>query len=264
MITYKTEQEFNTMRYAGANLNSIFLFLSKELDSFKHGLEIDYFVEDKIRELGGDPIFKGYQGFPASCCISINDLAFHGVPSTTMFREGDVISIDIGLSMEGLCVDSSRTYIYIKPKSQKDLDLIFISIKILNKAIEKIQIGKQIGIVSHTIEKEVFKRGLDVVKEFTGHGIGYNLHESPTVYNYGDARSGVNIIQGMAFCIEPCITRGNAKIRRSGDWGVYIDDGSTSVHIEDTIIISEKGIQNITEGAYINQACIDYIAKTRR
>ena len=136
MVTYKTEQEFNTMRYAGRALNSIFLFLSQELERFKNGIEIDYFVEEKIRQLGGEPIFKGYQGFPSACCISINDQAFHGIPSTTMFRQGDVISIDIGLSMEGLCVDSSRTYIYIKPNSQKDLDLIFISIKILIKAIE--------------------------------------------------------------------------------------------------------------------------------
>jgi methionyl aminopeptidase len=193
------------------------------------------------------PAFLGYNGFPAAACVSINEEVVHGVPrDDRIIQEGDIVSVDCGVNYKGHFTDACRT-VAVSDVDKDILNLINSTEEALNKGIQKAQVGARIGDISNAIQKHVERRGLKVHLEFTGHGIGFNLHQLPCIPNYGPSGRGEIIREGMCLAIEPVIFMGNtaSHVLKDG-WTVVSRDSGLSAHFEDTIIVTSVGPEVIT------------------
>ena len=242
MIIIKSEQEIQLMRESG----KVTGYILKELEDFiKPGITtkaINDHVEEIILKNGMTPTFKGYAGYPAAVCASINEEVVHGIPSADRFlEEGDIISIDIGSTHKGYVSDAARTYAVGKI-SEDNQRLIDTAKAGFFSALEFCRPGCRLSDIGHAVQEYCEGFGYGVVRELTGHGIGTSLHQDPEVLNYGKAGHGYKLKAGMAICIEPMITLGKRYIEQLSDgWTIVTRDGLPAAHYENTILITEDG-----------------------
>ena len=247
MISIKSEEEIKIMTEGGKILAGIMKELEKRVRPGITTKELDRVAETLILKSGGKPSFKGYQGFPATLCTSINEEIVHAVPSQRKLREGDIISLDLGLYYKGFHNDMAITLPVgrISPEAQR---LIRVTKKALKRGIKKAKPGNTFGDIGNTIQRYVESQGFNVVRELCGHGIGKEIHEEPQVLNYGKRKSGPKIKEGMTFCIEPMVTVGEWKLKKSKDGYSFVTaDGSLSAHFEHTVVVTKNGCQVLTE-----------------
>jgi methionyl aminopeptidase len=206
--------------------------------------DLDAMAEREIRAAGAVPAFKGYKGYPASICASINDQVVHGIPSTSrVLRDGDIISIDLGAKLDGFYGDSAVT-VGVGKISSKASELLRVTEESLWKAIDAVRPGARISDIGHAVQKHVEEHGFSVVREFVGHGIGSELHEEPQIPNYGAPGRGPRLTEGMVLAIEPMVNAGAAGVKVLKDgWTAVTEDGSLSAHFEHTVAVTADGVE---------------------
>ena len=247
MIYYKSRREIEIMREAGLILAATRLELERHLRPGISTYELDQIAEKFILSKNAKPSFKGYGGFPGSICASVNEEVIHGIPSKKrVLKDGDIISIDIGVELRGYHADSAWTYA-IGEVDSKVLKLMEISEEALYQGLAMAKPGNRVGDISHAIESFIKPHGYGIVKEFTGHGIGKSLHEDPHVPNYGQAGTGPLLSEGMTICIEPMVNLGTENIKILEDeWTVVTTDKLPSAHFEHMIVITKDGYEILT------------------
>ena len=210
-------------------------------------LEIDTAVRKFIESQGAKPSFLGYGGFPGSACISVNDEVIHGIPSNLVLKEGDIVSVDVGAYIDGFHGDCAATFPCGKI-SEEAARLIAVTEQSFWEGMKFARFGYRIGDISHAIQKYVEDNGFSIVRDFVGHGIGAQLHESPEVPNFGTHGRGIRLMPGMTLAIEPMINAGHYDVKVMPDgWTVLTKDGSLSAHFEHTIVITPDGPQIMTK-----------------
>lgn len=203
--------------------------------------QLDQAAEKFIRSQGAVPSFKGYRGFPGSICASPNSLVVHGIPGDVELAEGDIISVDIGVTLDGWVADGACTFAVgdIDPETARMLAATEAS---LFDAVEQAQPGNRVGDISHAVQERVEASGFSVIRTLVGHGIGRDMHEDPQIPNYGPAGKGPKLKEGMVLAIEPMVNVGGPGVHMASDgWSVYTDDGSQSAHFEFTVAVTENG-----------------------
>lgn len=246
MIVLKSAKELERMRKAGWIVREAHREVQKAIRPGVTTKELDRIADQVIRRHGAVPSFKGYNGFPGSICTSINDELVHGIPGTRVLREGDIISIDIGAQYEGYHGDSAWTYPVgrISEAAQK---LLRVTEESLYRGLAKAVPGARIGDISHAIQSYVEAEGFSIVREYVGHGIGRELHEEPSVPNFGPPGRGLRLKPGMTLAVEPMVNEGSRHVRTLNDnWTVVTVDGSLCAHFEHTIAITEEGHEILT------------------
>ncbi len=248
MIQIKSQREIELMRKAGHILEMTRQMLAEHVKPGISTHQLDQLAENFIVHLGATPSFKGYHGFPGSICTSVNEVVVHGIPSVKkILHEGDIITLDFGVNYKGYHADSATTYPVgqIKPEIKKLLD---VTEKALYVGLEKAKPGNHVSDISHAIESFVKPHGYGIVEEFTGHGIGRELHEEPYVPNFGKANLGPILKPGMTFCVEPMINLGTKRIKVLTDnWTTVTTDHKPSAHFEHMIVITETGYEILTK-----------------
>lgn len=248
-IRMKSEREFELMRKAGRIVAKLWKELEGEVKPGVTTAKLDQIAEKFIRSQGGEPAFKGYYGFPATICASVNDEVVHGIPGKRVLEDGDIVGIDTGAKVGGFYSDAARTYAVGKVNAVKR-KLIDAARESLDKGLAEVEPGKRIGDISSAVQKCVESHGFDVVRQYVGHGIGLELHEEPQVPNFGKAAQGPKIEVGMALAIEPMVNAGTYKVYLCEDgWTVKTTDGKPSSHFEDTVLVTAKGIEIVTRDA---------------
>ena len=246
MITLKSKREIELLKEAGHIVYLTHQYLRPHIKAGIKTKELDSLAEKFIRSKGATPSFKGYEGFPSTLCISINDEVVHGFPSERVLKEGDIISIDIGACYKGYHGDSAWTYT-VGEASDDAKYLLEHTEKALYEGIKQAKVGNRIGDISYAVEKYATEHNLGVVKELVGHGVGTSVHESPDVPNYGTKGTGPKIRDGMVIAIEPMLTLGSPDIYvEDNDWTVKTEDSSLSAHFEHTIAITNEGVIILT------------------
>lgn len=246
MMNVKSDTELEYMRSAGKVVADTLAMIEKVIKPEITTAEIDRLAEEFIRSQGAIPSFKGYGGFPASICTSINDVVIHGIPKNTMLKEGDIISVDCGAILNGYHGDAARTF-PVGNISKEAQHLIDVTKQSFFKGIEKAIIGNRLTDISAAVQKHAESHGYSVVRDFVGHGIGKSMHEDPQVPNYGVAGKGPKLVHGVVLAIEPMINMGTHKVRVMPDgWTVVTADGKLSAHYENTIAITNNGVEILT------------------
>jgi len=248
LIQIKSQREIELMREAGRILELTRQMLKEHIKPGISTHHLDQLAENFITHLGATPSFKGYHGFPGSICASINEVVVHGIPSTKkILQEGDIITLDFGVNYKGYHADSATTYPVgeIKPEIQKLLD---VTEKSLYVGLDQAKPGNRVSDISHAIEAFVKPYGYGIVEEFTGHGIGRELHEEPFVPNFGKPNQGPILKPGMTFCVEPMINLGTKRVKVLMDnWTTITVDHKPSAHFEQMIVITETGYEILTK-----------------
>ena len=213
--------------------------------------ELDEFAERRVRGAGAVPAFKGYHGFPATLCTSVNEEVIHGIPSARALTEGDIVSIDIGVLLDGFYGDAAIT-VPLRPIDSRVAELLRVTEESLYRGIEQARVGARVSDIGHAVQQHVEAHGFSVVREFVGHGVGTALHEEPQVPNYGPAGRGPRLAEGMTLAIEPMVAMGRAavKVLRDG-WTAVTKDRSLAAHFEHTVAITAGGpvIMTVPNGA---------------
>ncbi len=234
------------MRRAGAVVARTLDMVGNEIRPGMTTGELDKLIEDFIRSEGAEPAFKGYRGFPASACISIDEEVVHGIPGDREMKEGEIVSIDVGSIVDGFHGDSARTYA-VGETSEEKLRLLEYTQKSLMSAIDKAQKGSKLGQISATVQKVAEEQGFGVVRDLVGHGIGRELWEEPHVPNFGSPSAGPVLDCGMVVAIEPMVNMGTYEVRTMPDgWTVVTADGQPSAHFEHTVAITDIGPDILT------------------
>jgi methionyl aminopeptidase len=247
MIILKSRNEIEKMMRSGRLLAQVFELLEGYIKPGVTTEELDRICEDYIRSHGAQPSFKGYRGFPASICTSINEQVVHGIPGARVMESGDLVSVDVGLVLDGYHADSARTYI-CGDSSPDAVRLIEITQEALMRGIEQAVVGNRVSDISHAIQSYVEAAGYSVVRDFVGHGIGRNMHEDPQVPNFGAPGFGPRLKEGMTLAIEPMVNTGIHEVAVLSDsWTVVTVDGSLSAHFEHTIAITRNGPEVLTK-----------------
>lgn len=248
MVNIKSSTDLAKMRQAGLIAGRALKLAGESIKAGMTTKALDKIVHDYIISCGAKPSFLGYGGFPASACISINNEVIHGIPShKKRIAEGDIVSVDVGAYYKGFHGDTCATFACgkISDEAQKLLDVTKAS---LYEGIAAAKVGARLGDVSHAVEEYCSSRGYGIVRNYTGHGVGRNLHEEPEVPNFGRAGHGPRIVAGMTFAIEPMINQKGDGVRVLGDgWTVVTANGSLSAHFEHTIAITPDGPVILTE-----------------
>ena len=247
MIHIKTDLELEIMANGGKILAGIMKKLENEVKPGIKTMELETLAERLILESGGTCSFKGYDGFPACLCVSINEQVIHGIPSNRILKQGDMISLDLGIYHQGFHSDMARTLAVGKVGSLAE-KLIKVTKEALSEAIKYAQPGNSFGDIEWATQNYVESQGFNVVRQFCGHGIGKELHEDQQILNFGQKRTGPKIKQGMVFCIEPMVTVGNWQLEQSADGFAFETiDKSLSCHFEDMVAITKNGRQILTK-----------------
>jgi methionyl aminopeptidase len=240
------------MRQAGRIVAEVLNILIKQVKPGMKTKELDIIAGREVARLGGKPSFKGYRGFPANLCVSVNDEIVHGIPGERSLREGDIVSLDMGATFNGFQGDAAVTVGVgeISPQARK---LMVTTEGVLKAGIAAARSGARLGDISATIQSYAESRGYSVVREYTGHGIGRELHEEPQIPNFGQAGTGPVLKKGMTLALEPMVNVGDWRTRVGDDrWTVFTADGSLSAHFEHTIAITDGEAEILTsrEGVY--------------
>lgn len=246
MINIKSAKEIEIMRIAGKVVAETHEVLKEVIKPGITTKELDIIAEEYIRKCGALPAFKGYYGFPASICTSINSQVVHGIPGNVVLKDGDIVGIDIGAIYEGYVGDAARTH-GIGTISSDAQRLIKVTEESFFAGIECAREGYRLSDISHNIQKYVEAHGYSVVRDLVGHGIGKQMHEDPQIPNYGLAGRGPRLAAGMALAIEPMVNQGKYAVKTLSDgWTVLTADGSLSAHYENTIIITKDAPELLT------------------
>lgn len=238
-ITIKTEEQIEKMRVAGQILARLDEILRAEIKPGVSTKHLDAIAEEYIRSQGAVPSFKGYSGFPASICASINEEVVHGIPSHRTLRDGDIISIDMGSYINGYHGDCARTY-GVGEISEKDKKLIEITRQSFFEGIKYARAGCHLHEIGAAVQKYVEANGFGVVRDYVGHGIGRNMHEDPAIPNYRQIGRGPKLLKGMVLAVEPMVTTGSYDVRVLDDgWTAITADGLNAAHYENTLVITD-------------------------
>jgi methionyl aminopeptidase len=249
MIVRKSAAEIAGMERAGAVVAGTIALLGELAQPGITTGELDRLAEDFIREHGGVPTSKGYRGFPAATCISPNSMVVHGIPGAHRVEEGDLISVDVGVTLDGLVADSAYTFAIgeVDPQIQRLLD---VGKAALAAGIDQARAGNRVGDISHAVQQVVEGAGFSVVRSLVGHGVGRSYHEEPQIPNFGEPGRGPQLQPGMTLAIEPMITAGSADVYLHGDeWSISTQDGSMAAHFEHTVAVTEQGPPRILTAA---------------
>ena len=242
-----TPAEIVLMKKAGELTRDALNYVETLIKPGVSTLELDKYVEKYIIDRGGIPSFLNYEGFPNSICASVNEMVVHGIPSDEIIlKEGDIISIDVGVIYKGYNGDAARTFPVGKISPQKER-LIRITEECFFEGIKHLKVGERLGKLSHAIQQHAEKNGYSVVRELVGHGIGKKMHEPPNVPNYGRETDGPIVTKNSCIAIEPMINMGKKEIGMLRDgWGIVTRDGLPSAHYENTVLITEEGVEILT------------------
>ena len=246
MIIKKTPEEIDRMAAAGSVLVRTMNLLSAKIRPGVTTKELDQAAERFIRSQGATPAFKGYRGFPGSICASPNSMIVHGIPGPYKLAKGDILSVDIGVVLDGWVADAARTFPVgpISPVAQKLLDVTEQSLMV---AVPACAAGNRLGDIGHAVQQHVEGAGLSVVRSLVGHGIGRDMHEEPQIPNYGQPGTGVALEEGMVLAVEPMVNMGGPEVETLSDgWTAVTKDGSLSAHFEHTIAVTEDGPEILT------------------
>jgi methionyl aminopeptidase len=246
VIIVKSPREIALMRQAGAIVAEVLNTLKRHCIVGISTKELDEIAEDIILRQGAIPSFKGYGGFPATICASVNDTLIHGIPSGYRLKEGDLVKIDVGANYRGYHGDAARTYI-VGHGSPLTTKLTQVTEQAFFEALKFVKPGNHLGDISHAIQRYVESHGFSLPRDYTGHGIGSDLHEDPAIPNYGFAQQGPILRQGMALAIEPMVNAGRHETKVLADgWTVKTIDGKLCAHYENTIVVTESGYDILT------------------
>ena len=242
MIVCRSAAELERLRDAGRLVGEVLAELAAAVSPGVSTADLDALAEKRIAKAGATPAFKGYHGYPATICASINDEVIHGIPSgRRVLQEGDIISIDVGASLDGYFGDSAIT-LPVGQVSERAAALLRVTEEALYKAIERARPGNRISDIGHEVQQHVEAYGFSVVREFVGHGIGQRMHEEPQVPNYGEPGRGPRLAEGMVLAIEPMVNAGKAAVKVLADgWTAVTKDGSLSAHFEHTVAVTADG-----------------------
>lgn len=254
VIRLKTEREIEIIKQSSLIVGKTLAEVAKYINVGVKSKTIEKIAEEFILDNGGIPSFKGYRGFPAAVCISVNDVVVHGIPGQYEFRDGDIVAVDCGVKKSGFHADYAYTFLIgnvpdaVRKLCERTKESLYLG-------IEKAKIGNRVGDISFEIQSYVEKYGYSVVREMIGHGIGRNIHEKPDVPNFGNKGNGARIKRGMVFCIEPMINLGRKEIHTDRDgWTARTIDGLPSAHYEHMVAIREKGTEVLSTYDYIEEA----------
>jgi methionyl aminopeptidase len=241
VIIRKSRREIEKMAAAGEVVAEVLERIGELIEPGITTAELDRAAEELIRGRGGAPTFKGYRGFPASICTSPNSMVVHGIPGPYVLEDGDVISIDVGVTKGGFVADSAYTFAVgeAPPETQRLLDACQAA---LRAGIAEARVGNRIGDISEAVQRATEEAGFSVVRTLVGHGVGRSMHEEPQIPNFVGRSPGPELALGMTLAIEPMITAGGSDVYLADDgWSIYTDDGSLAAHFEHTVAISEEG-----------------------
>lgn len=246
MIVIKSRADIEKMRAAGKILAKTLRLVSQEIAPGKTPKQLNDLAHRLITEAGGTPSFLGYRHYPAATCISVNEVVVHGIPDDTPLREGDIISLDFGVYLDGFHADSAWTFPVgkISPENQR---LLNVTRESLYQGIAKAKAGATTGDIGAAVQKYVESNGYSIVRDLVGHGIGRNLHEDPSVPNYGKPGKGDKLKEGATICIEPMVNAGTWRVESDSDgWTMRTADGKNSAHFEHTVVITKNGAEILT------------------
>ncbi|MBU0570998.1 MAG: type I methionyl aminopeptidase [Candidatus Omnitrophica bacterium] len=247
MTIITSKSEIRKIRDSGKVIKDIFVWLENAICAGVATGELDRKIETIIRKSGGSPAFKGYKGFPATICASINNVVVHGIPSDkNVLKDGDIISVDVGVRKNGYFTDAARTF-GVGDLSDEARDLIRVTKKCLAEGVRFAVAGNRVSDISNAIEKDVRKSAYKEVRSFVGHGVGKDLHEPPEVPNWGRKGEGPVLKEGLILAIEPMVNVGvrEVKVMKDG-WTAVTEDGKLSAHFEDTIIVGKERAETLT------------------
>lgn len=247
MIIRKSAQEIEGMARAGELVHETLQLCAEVLEAGMTMLELDRIAEEHIRAHGGVPTSKGYKGFPAALCLSPNSMVVHGIPTDYRAQEGDLISVDLGITLNGLVADSAVTLPVgeIDPEAQRLLDVCQDA---LAAGIDQARIGNRLSDISHAVQVVVEEAGFSVVRSLVGHGVGRSYHEDPQIPNYGPPGRGPLLQEGMTLAIEPMITAGAPDVYvHEDDWSISSVDDSLAAHFEHTVALTQEGPRILTK-----------------
>jgi methionyl aminopeptidase len=246
MIIRKSQEEIDGMARAGEVVVDTLTMIGEELRPGVSMLELDRLAEEYIRDRGGVPTSKGYRGYPATLCISPNAMIVHGIPTEYRAKEGDLVSVDLGVTLDGLIADSAYTFGVgeISDDAQRLLD---VCQEALAAGIEQARVGRHVSDIGHSIQTVVEGGGFSVVRSLVGHGVGRAYHEDPQIPNFGAPGRGPELLPGMTLAIEPMINAGGPEVVMHADeWSISSADGSLSAHFEHTVAVTEEGPRVLT------------------
>jgi methionyl aminopeptidase len=253
MVYYKTLEEIELIRKSSLLVGKTLAEVARELAPGVTTEKLDKIAEAFILDNGGVPAFKGYEGFPATLCISCNAEVVHGIPGKYELREGDLISVDCGVLMNDFYGDSAYTF-GVGQVSAEVQKLMKVTKESLLRAIEFAKPGQRLGDISYAVQIHAEQNGFSVVRELVGHGIGRNLHESPEVPNYGGRGRGMLLKEGLVLAVEPMINMGRKEVKKSKDnWTIITSDGKPSAHYEHTIAITKNGVDVLSSFDFVEQ-----------
>jgi len=246
MIVVKTKDQIDKMRKAGRVVAAVLQLMSESIRPGVTTAYLDRLAEEEIVRRGATPAFKGYRGYPATICASVNEEVIHGIPGDRVLAEGDIIGIDVGAVVDGYCGDAAATF-PVGAISQESERLISTTREALEVAIKTCKVGKRIGDISHAVQSYVEAQGYSVVRDFVGHGIGRNMHEDPQVPNFGLPGTGPRLRPGLTIAIEPMVNEGTFEVEvLANEWTVVTSDRKRSAHFEHTVLITDDGPEILT------------------
>ena len=247
MIVRKSADEIETMARAGRVVAETLALMGETIRPGISTGELDELAEELIRSRGGVPTFKGYRGFPASICASPNDMVVHGIPGGYRVEEGDLLTVDVGVTLEGFVADSAYTFA-VGEVGEEAERLLAVCQAALAAGIAEARDGNYVGDISAAVQRVTEEAGFSVIKSLVGHGVGRSMHEEPQVPNYGRPGRGPKLATGMTIAIEPMITAGGEEVVvADDDWSISTVDGSLSAHFEHTVAVTENGPRILTE-----------------
>lgn len=247
MVIIKSPREIALMKEAGRVVGLVFKTLEEKIHPGMSTLDIDAIVEKTMLDNNCTPAEKDYYGYPASACVSVNDVLVHGIPSSkVILKEGDIVSVDIVATYKGYMADACRTYKVgtVSPRAER---IVRVTKEAFFEALKLVKPGNYIGDISHRVQEYVESNGYNVSRDYTGHGIGSHMHEDPSIPNYGKAGTGVKLEPNMTICIEPMVLEGRKDTRVLPDgWTAKSKDGKLTAHYENTVVVTESGYEIIT------------------
>ena len=246
-VELKSAEELERMRRAGRIVAGLLKLMEKEAGPGVSTRRLDEIAEDFIRSYGAEPAFKGYYGYPASICASVNEEVVHGIPGRRVLDQGDIVGIDVGVKLDGFFSDAARTF-PIGVTDSESRRLIDVTREAMNRGIEQALEGRRLGDISWAVQSYAEQNGLSVVRDFVGHGIGRNLHEDPQLPNFGKPNQGLTLARGMALAIEPMLNLGSFQVEILSDgWTVVTKDRKRSGHFEQTVFVGKDRPEIVTE-----------------
>jgi methionyl aminopeptidase len=251
MIIRKSAAEIETMARAGVVVAGTLALVEEHLRPGVTTSELDAIAEEFIRSHGGEPTFKGYKGYPAATCLSPNSMVVHGIPGKVRLEDGDILSVDVGVTLDGFVADSAWTYAVgqIDEETQRLLDVCEAA---LQAGIAEARMGNQIGDISEAVQKVTEAAGFSVIRSLVGHGVGRSMHEDPQVPNFVSSYRGPELREGMTIAIEPMITAGGPDVYvHDDDWSISTSDGSLAAHFEHTVAVTADGPRVLTRSGVL-------------